>query len=96
MIIRHIALKNGQLFRETYVGHDAVVTASDGLSLVQLLLFTFKKLLGSGDDFSVELSTLRNSFGGIACDGNYIQCNISDHMASELLLPVELVKDTTT
>ena len=97
VVIRHVSIQDGKLFRETYVGHDdADIIRGDGLNLTKLMLSTLKKLLGDGDEAQVSLCTVRDLIGAVACDGAYISLNISKHIASELKLPISFMEEATS
>ena len=88
VIVRHPSLKNGKLFRETYVDH-AKVEECGSEYWAKLLIKSIKSNFGFSDE------EIRQVFAGAAADGQYIQCNLDRHLSSELNLPFEFTTSVT-
>ena len=89
LIVRHAVARNGRLFHETYVSYEKV-EGSGGLYWTELMINAVR------NEFDFEKSDMRQIFGGASADGQYIKCNLSDHLATVLELPPQLTKDATT
>jgi hypothetical protein len=82
-------MKNGKLFRETYVNH-AKVEGSGGFYWTELMIKSVQSQFGLTD------SEMRRVLAGATADGQYIKCNMDTHLASILHLPRFFTASITT
>ena len=88
LIVRHPFMKNGILFRETYVDHPKV-TECGSEHWVRLMIDAIKKKFGYSD------AEIRRSFAADCADGQYIKCNIDRHLALILSLDIEFTNEVS-
>ena len=88
VIVRHPSLKNGKLFRETYVDH-AKVEESGSEYWAKLMINSIQSNFGFTD------LEIRQVFAGAAADGQYIKCNLDRHLSNVLNLPFEFTSVVT-
>lgn len=88
LIVRHPCLKNGRLFKETYVSH-AKVEDSGCQYWITLMIDAIKT------QFNYTDAELRQVFAGFAADGQYIQLHAEHHLAKTLFLPEKFTHDAS-